>query len=93
MNRKKKHLIERADRNELIREILTALQKEGGVIYLKTPMTVWVDEMFGELPVTVKKIVMDHTESSLPDGFIIGNEYSDIHMDTNSLRELANNVL
>lgn len=93
MNRKKKRLIERADRNEIIREIIVALQKEGGVIYLKKPMTVWVDEIFGELPVTVNKIVMDHAESSLPDGFTIGNEYSDIHMDTNSLKELANTVL
>ena len=93
MNRKKKRLIERADRNEIIREIIVALQKEGGVIYLKKPMTVWVDEIFGELPVTVNKIVMDHAESSLPDGFTFGNEYSDIHMDTNSLKELANTVL
>ena len=55
MNRKKKRLIERAHRNEIIREIIVALQKEGGVIYLKKPMTVWVDEIFGELPVTVNK--------------------------------------
>ena len=72
-----------------MQEILHALRLAGGTIYFKKPLTLWVDEIFGEIPVTVKKITTDAEPNATEGSIRIGDDYTDIHLETNEIKRIA----
>ncbi len=87
--RKTHHDSGRSLRQNLLADIGNAVRQQGGCLRLGAPVTVFVDDLFGEIPITVRYI-----KEQVPDAkeFEIAESYTTLHLDDNSLKELFNTI-
>ena len=90
-NRKKRQ-IDRFRRHQLIRFIADAITASGGTVYFKEPIVVCADDIFGQVPLSIRKIsAREHNENEF-EGFSITDEYSDIHLDIQAIKQIAQKI-
>lgn len=87
--RKTNHDSGRSLRQNLLADIGDAVRRQGGCLRLSAPVTVFVDDIFGEIPITVRYI-REHIPYAKE--FEIAEGYTTLHLDNNSLKELINTI-
>ncbi len=89
---KKKRQIDKFERNQLIHFIADAITAYGGTVYFKEPFVIWADDMFGQVPISVKKLTSEQHLNDKYEGFSVTEDYSDLHLDKLSIREIAHKL-
>ncbi len=76
--------LRRAPRIELLRMIADAVKTHDGCLCLSKPVCVFADDIFGEIPVTVRRIICCG-DNDAAENFDIGNGYTTEHLDEQQL--------
>ena len=90
-NRKKRQ-IDKFERHQLIHFIADAITASGGTVYFKEPFVIWADDMFGQVPISVRKLISERHLNDKYEGFSVTEDYSDLHLDILTIREIAHKL-
>lgn len=69
-----------------------AIKDNDGSICLKKPVTVFADDVFGEIPVIVRIVKRYQINNENSMDFDIGQGYSTEHLDTRELTKIIENL-
>ncbi len=79
-------LLRNAPRVELLSIIADAVRDSDGCLCLRKPVCVFVDDIYGEIPVIVRRLTSGTNGSQVRDAFDIGDGYTTDHLDNSQLR-------
>lgn len=91
--RKREREIEKSPRYELLNIIGDAVRDDNGCHCLKRPVLVFVDEIFGEIPLVVRCVKFPAGSNIDVDEFDVGNGYTTLNIDSYWLREIAKAII
>jgi len=69
-----------------------AIKDNDGSVCLKKPVTVFADDLFGEIPVIVRIVKRYQTDNENSMDFDIGHGYSTEHLDTRELTKIIESI-
>lgn len=87
--RKRARQIEKSPRHELLNIIGDAVRDDNGCHCLRRPVLVFVDEIFGEVPLVVRCVKLPPGANEDIDEFDVGGGYTTLNLDLGGLREIV----
>lgn len=91
-HRKRQRLLCACPRHEMLNMLSGVIKDNDGSVCLKKPVTVYADDIFGEIPVIVRIVKRYQTDNENYMDFDIGQGYSTEHLDTRELTKIIENL-
>lgn len=85
-------VLRKAPRIELLSIIADAVRDSDGCLCLQKPVCVFADDIYGEIPVIVRRLTSGTKDPQARDAFDIGDGYTTDHLDNSQLQVIVNTL-